>query len=563
MKDKIQWVDKYRERGLNVLPSPKDRKGALVKNWTDYYVKKSTAEEHKEWFENNDHNVCLICGPTSNGLFAIDFDGQKGDPDSGFNLWEKIVPEKARKKFLETTTVVRTGNGVQLWARLVDAKGKPAKQPSTHKISDQPAMIEVLSGHRTIMAPPSSYPGTDKFYELLSTDKNLPILEICTTQSEKTMSLEQFKGMFQDWLKEADLADTIYTPPSHEAPKVDIPTIKGKDSEHPLNDPQTIPFGLPPCVIYALSHFPPEGERNDTFARLVAMLTDKKIRRCLNGMTQKDTDFALAHWNQSLPKPMDAKEFEDTYKSMKGRVYSCNKLRENRIFREGCNEQSCTLKVRKRSVIQDTKEQRDLLTLQAIVQNTEPGMEILEEADGNSNYRIKFTDLLTGNQKKKEVKPDELRKLPFSVIYRMCTNDFETEPYIAKLANDKWAQFMAHLHDGAQIIKVSYDPMEEMEAEALAFIQEREAIDDPDAAINDNQLCWDNNKASYWIDPKTVWEQLKNLGVVATNITRGQLTTHMIQKGYVNEAKPTRIGRVTRRVWWLNSNHCNLPQFQP
>ena len=69
----------YINKGWSVIPIQKGTKQPAVSEWTPYQDKLPNPSELERWFKDSDHQIALVTGYVSGGLFILDFDGKQWD----------------------------------------------------------------------------------------------------------------------------------------------------------------------------------------------------------------------------------------------------------------------------------------------------------------------------------------------------------------------------------------------------------------------------------------------------------------------------------------------------
>jgi len=100
----IEDALKYLKMGFSVIPVKPRDKGAAV-SWAEYQKRQPTEQEIKQWFNDGQFNIAIICGKVSGNLIVFDFDNLATVP---FVIGD--VSEIAKK-----TMVVRTGKGYHVY----------------------------------------------------------------------------------------------------------------------------------------------------------------------------------------------------------------------------------------------------------------------------------------------------------------------------------------------------------------------------------------------------------------------------------------------------------------
>ncbi len=77
----------YHQAGLSVLPARLPEKFPAVRRWKPYQKRLPTGQEVEAWFSNHHEALCLVTGPASGNLEALDFD-MAGE---FFERWRELV----------------------------------------------------------------------------------------------------------------------------------------------------------------------------------------------------------------------------------------------------------------------------------------------------------------------------------------------------------------------------------------------------------------------------------------------------------------------------------------
>ena len=103
----------YINKGWSVIPIQKGTKQPSLSEWTPYQDKLPNPSELERWFKETDHQIALVTGCVSGGLFILDFDGKQWS--IAFEEFCRAFPE------FEDTLIVETGSGkVHLYGRCPD-----------------------------------------------------------------------------------------------------------------------------------------------------------------------------------------------------------------------------------------------------------------------------------------------------------------------------------------------------------------------------------------------------------------------------------------------------------
>ncbi len=148
-KNNVEFVKKYRDEGLNVIPCIEREKLPKI-NWKEYQDKK-----YEEVFPKN-ANVAVICGKISENLVVVDVD--KNDLD----LVNQIYPDA-----LKETRVVQTGSGgYHLYFHVHELPKKPLRLNNPN--GDH---IDVQVDGTYVIAPPSIHPNGREYKIVSDVDK--------------------------------------------------------------------------------------------------------------------------------------------------------------------------------------------------------------------------------------------------------------------------------------------------------------------------------------------------------------------------------------------------------
>ena len=131
----------YFEKGLSVIPIMKAGKAPIIPNWSRYCSELPLAQDVNKWdIEKN--NIGIACGKAS-GIVVVDID----------------VNDKEILDICPPSPVVRVG-----------AKGEARFFKYNPKIKSQsiPHILDILSGGRQVVVPPSIHPVTKKPYKWIT-----------------------------------------------------------------------------------------------------------------------------------------------------------------------------------------------------------------------------------------------------------------------------------------------------------------------------------------------------------------------------------------------------------
>ena len=67
----------YINKGWSVTPIQKGTKQPSLFEWTPYQDKLPNPSELERWFKDSDHQIALVTGCVSGGVFILDFDGKQ------------------------------------------------------------------------------------------------------------------------------------------------------------------------------------------------------------------------------------------------------------------------------------------------------------------------------------------------------------------------------------------------------------------------------------------------------------------------------------------------------
>ena len=163
-KDNSNYIQKYHQEGLNVIPC-KEREKLPAISWKEY--------QNEAYQENipSTSNIAIICGKISNNLVVVDVD------KSELDLVNQIYPDALKK-----TRVVKTGSGgYHIYFRVTELPKKPLRLNKPN--GDH---IDVQVNGTYVLAPPSIHPNGHEYKIISETDeiKNLNFREI-TVNLEK------------------------------------------------------------------------------------------------------------------------------------------------------------------------------------------------------------------------------------------------------------------------------------------------------------------------------------------------------------------------------------------
>ncbi len=133
----------------------------VYRNWTEYQRRIPTESEINEWFRRPYFQLGVVCGTVSNGLFALDFDG---------NNWQAHLQMLAERfpEILDTRTV-RTGSGrVHFWCRCSNLQNIIERLNGHGKIErvfegEGHEAIELRLDRCIMLAPPSTHPNGNPY----------------------------------------------------------------------------------------------------------------------------------------------------------------------------------------------------------------------------------------------------------------------------------------------------------------------------------------------------------------------------------------------------------------
>jgi hypothetical protein len=136
-----------REEGFSIIPCSSNKK-PCIESWKKY--QKEIADENtvRQWFENTENNIGIVCGEVSGNLIVFDFD----DMASG-ETWRKD-----HAFLINGAPVVRTGRGLHIYIKT-----------ETPIRSSRCESFEVRSEGCYIVAPPSVHE-SGAVYALISGD---------------------------------------------------------------------------------------------------------------------------------------------------------------------------------------------------------------------------------------------------------------------------------------------------------------------------------------------------------------------------------------------------------
>lgn len=163
-----EWVNRYREYGLCVLPLkgkvPWDFEENRELRWASFIARLPDNSEHYELFAHEGiEGLGVVCGPVSGNLLVVDW-----DDDDLYTDWALGHAEMC------DTKKVQTGNGGHhLWYRLADG-GNLTRRKFVWK--GKPAGDAIYTGGQVVV-PPSRHPDSGERYKWL-TGKDIPIREI-------------------------------------------------------------------------------------------------------------------------------------------------------------------------------------------------------------------------------------------------------------------------------------------------------------------------------------------------------------------------------------------------
>ena len=147
----------YINKGWSVIPIQKGTKQPSLSEWTPYQDKLPNPSELERWFKDTDHQIALVTGGVSGGLFILDFDGKQWS--IAFEEFCRAFPE------FEDTLIVETGSGkVHLYGRCPDMQRgltKKVKKMFPDEVlseGEKPTAIELRCNDHYTLCPPSIHP---------------------------------------------------------------------------------------------------------------------------------------------------------------------------------------------------------------------------------------------------------------------------------------------------------------------------------------------------------------------------------------------------------------------
>lgn len=193
------YIELYRRNGIGVLPGRPGEKHPYISGREVYYERPPTEEELEEWFKDKEIgevNVFILLGPVSNGLVALDFDGE-----AVYGEFKRRLGELDETTFYAVmgSWIVRTARGYHVYLRveeldkIVERYGGKYKLEAVLRAGGEKGRAEVFMG-REITAPPSLHPsgGRYRFYS--------PQLEDEVLTGERgivTLMREQFEAVLE------------------------------------------------------------------------------------------------------------------------------------------------------------------------------------------------------------------------------------------------------------------------------------------------------------------------------------------------------------------------------
>lgn len=152
MQDTLsRCVALYNLWDLNVIPiKPNDKKPA-IDSWAPFQKRKASKEELINWFDDNSHNIAIVCGGISGNLVVLDFEEEhKNLYDDLAWLWSDLYG----KPMHEMTPIVLTGGGG--YHVYLKSKERP---PLYHPIGEERNHLpDIQSEGGYVIAPPSIHP---------------------------------------------------------------------------------------------------------------------------------------------------------------------------------------------------------------------------------------------------------------------------------------------------------------------------------------------------------------------------------------------------------------------
>ena len=532
------------ERGIVPIPAAYGIRGTREK-WQKWQTEKPTKEQIVKWFpEKEARNLNLILGNNSNGLCVVDFDGD--DKINGVELYEKIVPQKTREKFLKNTTVVRTGKGIHIYFRYANDKKKQVMEPrdKTTYISKEP-LIEVLGKRAMVTCPPSLHYKHERHYEFLNEKpETLPI-----------MVIDDFYGfvkLFQKWVVAAGYK-------KYEPPKEDYGMEVNLTGEIDITKDT---FGLPPCGVSALRSKCPHGERNYTLFWLLALIKRKSYHAIK--LSSKDIEVIAADWNKQLDTPLTQQEIDNIIKSVNKKAYHtpCAQLKKFKVFKEGCQPTNCyergaldkrtdqATKAKQGTALR--KQQRDDEAMVHLTNRFIQNTRVITTEDGKSFWVITAQHKYKNNNTTFTVDAEELKQILFSDAYFAATADQEGRAMMKKMTDDGFCKLIEHLADGAKwedAVTEHDDVLEVIES----FLSEADIIaDKKTASVEGNAIFYSKDEEEYYV-PRTSIIKLLNSEKLRKGLTPSKLFELVKTAGLCIETKRLSLGKNLNATWWIVS----------
>jgi RecA-family ATPase len=185
-------IEKYKRLGLSFIPiSPENKKGAL--QWKQYQTTKPTSAEIEHWYQNywkHRYNIGIVCGESSNGMIALDFD----DPVK-FYIARAYGISKLGIDLIDKTPVVRSSRGYHVWIKVKNLDRSKFKNLNA---------IDIQSARHIAVAPPSIHKTGIK-YKFLNSD----VQDILTINSLSDLGIDNCGLSFATQVTKTDIINSI------------------------------------------------------------------------------------------------------------------------------------------------------------------------------------------------------------------------------------------------------------------------------------------------------------------------------------------------------------------
>ncbi len=381
-------IEAYRKHGFCVIPQKYGDITPLV-SWKEYANgKKPTEEETTKWF-SKPANVAILAGRPSNNLIVIDIEDKE--------LYYKIFPK--HKDLEAQTPVVETNRGFHVYCRCDDT--------TTTRLHEK---VEILGDNHLFTAPPSLHEkGTIyRFVDENALGRTPSILEIPNVRDDLRKKLTEL-GLTSEG---------------------DVPVFSKK---------------LPPCFQYALKKGASEGLRDEIAMRIATFLRSKRV-------SKEDMIKIMIEWNDLNTPPLPTKQIfqkiESAHKN-KYTPYSCEKLRQLPIFKEGCSMPCPALK-------KENEIERSSSALDFLIENTEkqvihPGKEetffdfyVSNPKNGKQNNSVGCIHLSPAQLSNSKIFAEKF----LSIFY----SNYETYNSIFRMKNEDWLQYMNFCEEEKQVV---------------------------------------------------------------------------------------------------------------